>query len=615
VGDFEQPQTDDASETALQCQGCGITLQSDHEDKVGYIPRHVYDQTLKLQRLEDVDAKERRLMRDQAEALKSEINFLRNKIKTKRVAKDSGKKDQVGSLERTLEKRLYTLHNLEKMLEHSVSVPITEMSNAAEFRHSVGTIRRTRRKRLTCMRCHKLTNYGLAKGSVDVMEDWRFSALLSLRLNPPADKAERDSLRIGLQDAGLLEATEGGEDVEDIRPAVVVKLVDVFDVQGTLLKGLQEIVAQKHRLLIVANKADLLPESVGLTRVTSWLRSQVQKAGLDPHSVHILSAKKPHTVEFKRFLQKVRQAAQPDPIQAGRYLRASKDGALDVYIIGATNVGKSTLVNALIDQRIITTGRKVTTSGLPGTTLGLVEFKLKGEGKFKPGRLFDTPGVVDRSHPMHSLQKNELQAIMPRTRLRPVTYKLKAGQSLLLGALVLIEQTAGRPFFFTAVVSPQVTVHVTRSEKVAELLATRTGGDDPFLYPPYEHKRVLEVGVGAVPAWNETIESIRELKELSDCNSPKNDDSNAGAKYSIRDNPTDSNHCINLLEFQGKGWRKACVEIVLPGLGWVGLSGVGMVRVAVHSPPSIEPIIREPLLPFDALPTSKRFHGDPRKRT
>lgn len=47
----------------------------------------------------------------------------------------------------------------------------------------------------------------------------------------------------------------------------------------------------------------------------------------------------------------------------------------DVYIVGTTNVGKSTLINKLIEQSV---GEKdvVTTSRFPGTTLDLIDIPL-----------------------------------------------------------------------------------------------------------------------------------------------------------------------------------------------------------------------------------------------
>jgi len=389
-----------------------------------------------------------------------------------------------------------------------------------------------------------------------------------------------------------------------------------------------------------------------MTRVTAWLRSQAKEAGLGAlHSVHIISAKRPNTVEFKRLVAKIRSAAQPDPIQAGRYKRRYKDksttttttgktaSALDVYIIGATNVGKSTLVNALIDANVISKGRKVTTSGLPGTTLDLVEFTLNKEKsssssrfssspQHQSGRLFDTPGVVDRSHLMHNLESKELKAVTPRSSLKPVTYKLKKGQVLMLGAMCMIEQLDGKPFFYTAVMSNQVSCHVSRRERVAELLSTKTGGAAPMLYPPFEKRRVCDVGLGAVDEWAAEMLDYRkcpsrnnvEEEEENYCRNDEISSSNTSSGNNSTNNNNKqhgSSSSVRILSFTGKGWREACVDIVFPGLGWVGLTGVGSVRVAVHCPDHKigQPITRnEPFLPYDALPTSKKFTGNPSRR-
>ena len=64
----------------------------------------------------------------------------------------------------------------------------------------------------------------------------------------------------------------------------------------------------------------------------------------------------------------------------------------DVYIVGTTNVGKSTLINKLIEQSV---GEKdVTTSRFPGTTLDMIDIPLD-EKSF----MFDTPGII-QSHQM-----------------------------------------------------------------------------------------------------------------------------------------------------------------------------------------------------------------------
>eukprot|EP00465_Bigelowiella_longifila_P000356 CAMPEP_0185280750 /NCGR_PEP_ID=MMETSP1359-20130426/66328_1 /TAXON_ID=552665 /ORGANISM="Bigelowiella longifila, Strain CCMP242" /LENGTH=194 /DNA_ID=CAMNT_0027876089 /DNA_START=510 /DNA_END=1094 /DNA_ORIENTATION=- len=194
--------------------------------------------------------------------------------------------------------------------------------------------------------------------------------------------------------------------------------------------------------------------------------------------------------------------------------------------------------------------------------------------------------------------------------------------------MCMIEQMDGKPFFYTAVMSNQVSCHVTRRERVAQLLLTKTGGPTPMLYPPFEKQRVRHIGLGAVNEWAQVLdksppkdEEEEKGKSCRDAGSSNNfvnnSSSNSNVKQHGLSSSSSSSSSVRVLSFTGKGWKEACVDIVFPGLGWVGLTGVGSVRVAVHCPDHRigPPITRtESFLPYDALSTSKKFSGNPTKR-
>lgn len=125
-----------------------------------------------------------------------------------------------------------------------------------------------------------------------------------------------------------------------------------------------------------------------------------------------------------------------------------------------------------------------------------------------------------------NLRQIMIRVFLPyRSRISPVTYRLKAGQSLLLGAFARIDFLEGRPFFFTSVVSPRVSVrlfffflfrfvfifhqnrffspgrcfsqiHVTDQNKVSEIWPRHAGNrESKFLVPPYTPERVAQVGL------------------------------------------------------------------------------------------------------------------------
>ena len=49
-------------------------------------------------------------------------------------------------------------------------------------------------------------------------------------------------------------------------------------------------------------------------------------------------------------------------------------------------------------------------------------------------------------------------------------------------------------------------------------------------------------------------------------------------------------------EIEGRGWDEAAVDLVLPGLGWVAVTGCGPCTVSVSLPPPIHALGREPLI-------------------
>ena len=101
----------------------------------------------------------------------------------------------------------------------------------------------------------------------------------------------------------------------------------------------------------------------------------------------------------------------------------------DVYVVGVTNVGKSTLINAIIQE---ITGDKdiITTSRFPGTTLDKIEIPLD-DGSY----IYDTPGIIHRHQMAHYLTAKNLKYVSPKKEIKPKTYQLNPEQTLFLGGL------------------------------------------------------------------------------------------------------------------------------------------------------------------------------------
>ena len=88
----------------------------------------------------------------------------------------------------------------------------------------------------------------------------------------------------------------------------------------------------------------------------------------------------------------------------------------DVYVVGVTNVGKSTLINAIIQE---ITGDKdiITTSRFPGTTLDKIEIPLD-DGSY----IYDTPGIIHRHQMAHYLTaKTSSMSVLKRNQAQDLS--------------------------------------------------------------------------------------------------------------------------------------------------------------------------------------------------
>lgn len=173
--------------------------------------------------------------------------------------------------------------------------------------------------------------------------------------------------------------------------ALVVKIVDIFDFNGSWLSGLQRFVGG-NPILLVGNKADILPKSVKRQKLTNWMKREAKELGLNAVDVFLISS--------------ARGQGIPEVTEAIEEYRNGQD----VYVVGCTNVGKSTFINRIIKE---VTGEKdvITTSHFPGTTLDLIEIPLDDGSA-----LYDTPGIINHHQMAHFVDKRDLKLLSPKKR-------------------------------------------------------------------------------------------------------------------------------------------------------------------------------------------------------
>lgn len=240
------------------------------------------------------------------------------------------------------------------------------------------------------------------------------------------------------------------------KKALVVNVVDVFDFNNSLISSLKRFVGNND-FILVGNKIDLFPLNSKESKIKDWMRQEANRMGLYPKDIFLISAaKKRNLTDLIKYLD-----------------RNSQDQ--DVYFVGTTNVGKSTLINAIIDE-MGDVENLITTSRFPGTTLDQIKIPLDN-GHF----LVDTPGIMTQKQLASYLDKRDLDLIAPKKPLKPATYQLNSGQTLFLAGLGRIDYVAGEKTSFTVYVARDLYVHRTKTEN-ADAFYEKHKGD--LLTPP-----------------------------------------------------------------------------------------------------------------------------------
>lgn len=200
-----------------------------------------------------------------------------------------------------------------------------------------------------------------------------------------------------------------------------------------------------------------MPKQINHRRVKEWLKRSAKKYGLEAEEVVLISAEKGWGIE--------------DLLTA---INQNRDHE-DVYIVGTTNVGKSTLINKLIELSV---GEKdvVTTSRFPGTTLDMIDIPLD-ETSF----MYDTPGIIQEHQMTHLVTEKELKTIIPKKEIKQRVYQLNESQTLFFGGLARIDYVSGGKRPLICFFSNDLNIHRTKTEKANELWKNQLGD---LLTPP-----------------------------------------------------------------------------------------------------------------------------------
>ena len=242
-----------------------------------------------------------------------------------------------------------------------------------------------------CMRCFKVKNYGVAE-SINSNSDDYLSILKSI------------------------------SKTNDL----VLYVVDILNISNDLEKILNYL---NNNVILVLNKRDSLPKSVKDEKIINYIKERYNFK-----DYVIISTLNNHNFDelYKKIL---------------KYKTSN-----EVYLVGETNAGKSSIIN-----KIITNYSDIepilTTSNMPETTLAKIKVEVN-----KKLTLIDTPGIIENGNIINYLGTKYYKILNTKTEIKPKTYQIGRCSSLLIGDFLRIDYLEGDRNSFTLYIPNSIKV-------------------------------------------------------------------------------------------------------------------------------------------------------------
>ena len=208
---------------------------------------------------------------------------------------------------------------------------------------------------------------------------------------------------------------------------LVLYIADLLNLEEDITK-IREFIPNK--MILVLNKKDVLPKSVKEEKIIDYF-SNLDKPF---DKIIVISAVKNYNIDYLLKQIKLYQTTN------------------NVYVVGHTNAGKSTLINKLL-RNYSTSDRELTISPLPSTTLNTVEIEIN-----EYLTLIDTPGLVDSGSIVNYISDDDFKKINPKKEIKPKTFQVKKGQSIIVDKFFRIDYVEGEKNSFTFYVSNNLKV-------------------------------------------------------------------------------------------------------------------------------------------------------------
>lgn len=195
---------------------------------------------------------------------------------------------------------------------------------------------------MTCHRCYSLENVGRwnMNSNNSILDHYHQESSLSISLNDKKEMDMENDTIFPLLDSDKKLLTRRLND-----NSLIIMVINILDIPYSIIPNLWKLLCNtsyRPKLIVVANKWDLMPLK-GFKSIQKWkeiIEKMLKNVGLVAEEIHFSSAKKGWNIEK---LQST----------ISRFL--SNQSNNHAFILGRTNVGKSSLYNKLYNHSLMKT--------------------------------------------------------------------------------------------------------------------------------------------------------------------------------------------------------------------------------------------------------------------
>ena len=234
--------------------------------------------------------------------------------------------------------------------------------------------------------------------------------------------------------------------------ALVLWIVDLFDFEANMLKGLNRHFLHKD-IILIETKRDLLPDTLQDRKLANFIMERLKEFGIQVKGIVLCGDLAQHAYRDDNYSVE----------EVWKAISLYRNGR-DVVIVGMANAGKSTLLNALLGKK------DLTTSYYPGTTLDVNKIAMEDY------TLYDTPGLTRYDSLLTYIDDNKLKDVVPSRQIKPRVYQLRGNQTLSVGGFIRLDLIGCEKVSCVGYFSDRLTLHRSKQEQADTLWKKHLNG-------------------------------------------------------------------------------------------------------------------------------------------